>query len=389
MSSKNFFSTLPSEDLPLSELLSQPKNFTRVPDDWVLILTDIEKSSSHFAADHYQEINLVAVSSISIVLNVSKKHDILIPFIYGGDGATMIVPPEMAEECLGCLATLQQNSLTRFNMNLRVFSMPVKDVHDAGFPISIAKISVSPKYHQAVFIGPGISQAEKLMKLENRHALADNITALPIDLSGLECKWNALHPLRTGDEIICLIIEPSREKDASKVFAQTLEKLNEVYGSFIDRHPIRPDTLSPTTHLKTILHASYLRYGKTNLWYIIRHIFFLFWGEIRAITHDVYMYLFPPKTPRDLTTSSDTLKIDTTLKTIFAGSPEKQHLLRAWLDDQEKQGKLTYGISISQSAVMTCYIEESQQSHIRFIDGFGGGYTKASIMLKEKIKSVK
>jgi len=38
---------------------------------------------------------------------------------------------------------------------------------------------------------------------------------------------------------------------------------------------------------------------------------------------------------------------------------------------------------------MTCYINESQHMHIRFLDGFGGGYTLASIPLKKKLKELK
>lgn len=389
MSSLHFFSSLPSEKLDLPDLLEKTSHFSKIPDDWFVILTDIRKSSSHFAANHYREINLIAVSSISIVLNVSKKYDALIPFVYGGDGATLIVPPDMIEECLQRLMTLQRNAKKRFHMELRVFSMPIKDVEDAGFPIRVAKISVSPKYHQAVFIGEGLHYAEALMKQQKKYELPTYLTPLPVDLSGLECKWNALHPQRKGDEIICLIIQPDHKKDPHKVFANVLQKLDDMYGSFVDRHPIRPDTLSPTTHLKTILHASQLRYGHIHPLYLIKHIAIIFWSHVRSLGHAIKHVFIKRRPKKNMTTSSDTLKIDTTLKTIFAGDPAKREKFISWLDAQEKKGNLLYGINITDFAVMTCYIEEKDQAHIRFIDGFGGGYTRAAIELKKKIKKQK
>ena len=386
MSSKLFFSNLPATHTPLSDLLGRAQEFAPVPDDWYLIMTDIERSSSHFAADHYQEINLVAVSSISIVLNISKAYGVFLPFVYGGDGATLIVPPIMVEECRHRLATLQANAQKRFGMTLRVSAIPVRDVHSAGFLIRVAKILVSSHYHQAVFLGDGLRYAEALMKQETKYALAPDTEQWPIDLTGLECKWNALYPPRGLEEIVCLIVVPNNAADAPQVFGEVLYQLDDIYGSFIDRHPIRPDTLSPTTHWKTIWHASHLRHGRARFTYIFQHLIMGLGVEIQTLFHRIRRLVHKKSDMRDLTTSSDTLKIDNTLKTIFAGSTASRARLVQWLKTEEAHGKLTYGMSVTDSAVMTCYIQESQKTHIRFIDGFGGGYTRAAIALKQKLK---
>ncbi len=386
MSSKLFFSNLPATHTPLSDLLGRANEFAQVPDDWYLIMTDIERSSSHFAADHYQEINLVAVSSISIVLNISKAYGVFLPFVYGGDGATLIVPPIMVEECKHRLATLQANAQKRFGMTLRVSTIPVSDVHDAGFLIRVAKILVSSHYHQAVFLGDGLRHAELLMKHETKYALPADTEQWPIDLTGLECKWNALYPPRGLEEIVCLIVVPNNADDAPAVFGDVLYQLDDIYGSFIDRHPIRPDTLSPTTHWKTIWHASHLRHGRARFTYILQHLIMGLGVEIQTLFHRIRRLVHKKSDMRDLTTSSDTLKIDNTLKTIFAGGTANRAKLVQWLKNEETHGRLTYGMSVTDSAVMTCYIQESQKTHIRFIDGFGGGYTRAAIALKQKLK---
>src|SRR3989338_460338 len=97
-SSENFYTYLPVLHLTLNQLLEDTKNFKPIPNDWVLVLTDIVDSTNYFKSGHYQEVNLVAVSSLSVVFNVARHADINIPFIYGGDGATLLVPPTIVDE---------------------------------------------------------------------------------------------------------------------------------------------------------------------------------------------------------------------------------------------------------------------------------------------------
>jgi methionyl-tRNA synthetase len=57
-------------------------------------------------------------------------------------------------------------------------------------------------------------------------------------------------------------------------FHDVLEKIDELYGTFAERHPIHSKTLSPTTNMKTILHASHLKYGSTNIYYVVGNLLF-------------------------------------------------------------------------------------------------------------------
>jgi hypothetical protein len=51
----------------------------------------------------------------------------------------------------------------------------------------------------------------------------------------------------------------------------------------------------------------------------------------------------------------------------------------------EREGKITYGMNITHSSIMSCYVEDRRDKHIHFIDGTNGGYTKAALMYKSKI----
>ncbi|MBP6866040.1 MAG: DUF3095 family protein [Candidatus Pacebacteria bacterium] len=385
---KNFYTKLPLIKYTLNELLESAGDFESVPEDWTIILTDIVSSTEHFKADRYQEVNFVAVSSVSVVLNVVRRRKITIPFVYGGDGATLFVPPEAVSECKGKLATLRSNVKKRFGMDLRVSLIPVSLVLEAGFPIRVAKLYVSSNYHQAIFLGEGIHYAESLMKQDPEFLLSEHTKHKPIDLSGLECKWNALFPPRKGDEIVSLIVAPLGKTEPEEIFHNVLGEIDRIYGPFSKRHPIHPKTFSPTTHLKTIIHASHLKHGKVHFFYVAKNLILGLWKAARLELRGLWHTLINKEVP-DMSTSSDTLKIDNTLKTVFAGSPESRPRFIKWLDEQEEKGELVYGIHVSQSSVMTCYIKESEHMHIRFLDGFGGGYTMASIPLKQKLKDRK
>jgi hypothetical protein len=89
-----------------------------------------------------------------------------------------------------------------------------------------------------------------------------------------------------------------------------------------------------------------------------------------------------------MSTSTDTLKIDYCLKTIFVGSPDKRKKFEKFLNTLEKKKEIVYGLSVSSSSVMTCYIKDTEDTHVRFLDGYGGGYTLAAIKFKKKMRKL-
>jgi hypothetical protein len=198
--------------------------FQSIPDDWFVILTDIVNSTEHFKDERYQEVNFVAVAGASIVLNEAHLHRIHVPFVYGGDGVTVFVPPALVPSLKTKLATLRSNAHKRFGMNLRISIIPVSEIYKAGFSIRTAKLYISKSYNQSIFLGEGIRYAESLMKKTEEYLLPQHIKQRPIDLSGLECKWNALFPPRSGDEILSLIVLPHGHREPEEVFHDIFEK---------------------------------------------------------------------------------------------------------------------------------------------------------------------
>ncbi len=62
--------------------------------------------------------------------------------------------------------------------------------------------------------------------------------------------------------------------------------------------------------------------------------------------------------------------------------------IRAYLDDLSERGDLSYGIHLSDTALMTCLVENANEhKHVHFIDGGEGGYTQAAKELKPRVAS--
>ena len=86
-----------------------------------------------------------------------------------------------------------------------------------------------------------------------------------------------------------------------------------------------------------------------------------------------------------VTRLSDTLMLDGKISTVIAGTRGQRERLAAALDAMEAAGSLHYGMHVCSSSVMSCYVRDRRNDHIHFVDGIGGGYTRAATMLKAKL----
>jgi hypothetical protein len=90
----------------------------------------------------------------------------------------------------------------------------------------------------------------------------------------------------------------------------------------------------------------------------------------------------------DFIKNSDYRKFSQSLKMIISGSSKMKDELVRFLESHFQDGKLVYGIHVTDSTVTTCFVKEYQRNHIHFIDGTGGGYTKASVGFKRRHKEL-
>src|SRR4249919_240142 len=115
-----FYSRLPVNEIPLSELLLEEHLFYKIPADWHVVITDVKNSTAAVHNGLHETINLVATASIVAVLNIIYRANLTVPYFFGGDGASFIIPPAFLETVLHALIQHQENTKTNFNLDLRV-----------------------------------------------------------------------------------------------------------------------------------------------------------------------------------------------------------------------------------------------------------------------------
>lgn len=210
------------------------KNFYPIPDDWIVIVTDIENSTEKVESGQYKQVNTVGVSCIIAARNAIPQIEF--PYVFGGDGASMVVPQSAKIEVAKSLMQVKIHAESAFGIKLRIAFIPVSTIRIAQQEIKVAKFVPSEKNYISFFIGGGISYAEKLMKSQNSLYLPPKVPAKG-SLEGLECRWNPIQSENGG--VLTIIIE-NRTKE--------LSVLQEIYKKIID---IAPD--NQPVNLKNII----------------------------------------------------------------------------------------------------------------------------------------
>lgn len=388
MNTDSFYKDLPVIKTELEDAITDESFFKSVPNNWAIVVTDIQNSTDEFEKGKYQEMNIVSASSIIIGLNCAAKHGIEIPFIYGGDGASMVVPKHILPDILDGLATLRNNARYNFNLSLRVGSISIENLKEYGHRLKLAKIKVVENYTQAIFLGSGLAEAERIIKRDRRFQTKKEGEGKKLDLSGLQCRWNEIEPPAHKRDILVLIIQPIKRSGHTITYKKILDDIEDMYGSFRRRHPISSHERGHSSDFKTLSKASKLKYGRLN-------IFYTGFQMVKSFLSKVYIHsrvklpiqIHEDYIPGDVATATDTLKIDGTLKTIIAGTRTQREELLKKLRSREKRGEILFGHCGVDSTTITCYVHKREKEYINFIDGTGGGYVKAAEELKSKIRA--
>ncbi|MFZ1857113.1 MAG: DUF3095 family protein, partial [Chitinophagaceae bacterium] len=161
-----FYTRLPVNQLSLSDLLTEEHLFFKIPSSWHVLITDVKKSTVAVENGLHETVNLVATGSIVAVLNIAYKENLTIPFFFGGDGATFIVPPIILDAVMKALIKHQQNTDVNFGIMLRVGHVPVETIYAEGHSLNISKLRTSDLFSIPVLLGNGLSYAERIIKGE-------------------------------------------------------------------------------------------------------------------------------------------------------------------------------------------------------------------------------
>lgn len=388
MSTERFYADLPETDNFLSAI--DANNLLVVPSDWHIIIADVRGSTEAIEAGRYKEVNLLGASSIAAVLNAVKPLEI--PYVFGGDGASLLIPSAMLEKVKSPLLALQQLARREFNLELRVGIVPVATVCQAGFEMKLAKLKVAEQYHQAAFVGGGLNYATELVKSPETagdYQITDGEIS-QANLAGLECRWQDIAS-RHGETVTLLVLATAHNPAANNVFYRdVLEKIQEIYGSEDDFHPVGLQNLNLALRTEKLLPQAKVQAQSSSWlsrWHYIWNI------QIENILVSIYMGLKLKvggvnwgTYKQVVQATSDCKKFDDMLRMIISGNADQREKLTDYLEAQSREGNLVYGIHVSDRALMTCLVFERSGHEVHFVDGADGGYALAAKPLKEKLK---
>jgi hypothetical protein len=97
-----------------------------LPEDWTVFIADIRNSTWAIEQDHYKEVNLIGAASIS--LSIQALEGVEFPFVFGGDGASLCIPPTHVEAVSQVLARLIRFARDNFSLQLRVARIPATEI---------------------------------------------------------------------------------------------------------------------------------------------------------------------------------------------------------------------------------------------------------------------
>ncbi|HMY11875.1 MAG TPA: DUF3095 family protein, partial [Turneriella sp.] len=150
------------------------KNTVPLPDDWYIVITDIVGSTAAIGAGRYKDVNTAGGLAAMALSNAFGTLEF--PFIFGGDGTTFLLPPEIRDAVAEILADTARKVKEFFSLDLRVGIVPAREVYAKKQNIRVGKIRVSPHYVQAVITGDGIDYAERLVKTGTTYLVPHELT---------------------------------------------------------------------------------------------------------------------------------------------------------------------------------------------------------------------
>jgi hypothetical protein len=376
MNTDHFYSNL-KPTLNFKDILNQ-KNYSEVPDDWSVIITDVKGSTKAIESGRYKDVNTIGAASI-VAVDKSLK-DLEFPYVFGGDGSTFIVPTRRLEDVIAKLLGLKQLSSENFQLDLRVGVIAVKEIHENGFKINVAKYALDSGKSIAIFNGGGLTFAEEKIKKDEKKYEAQVNLIKGVDLEGLSCRWNPIKSQR--GKILSLLVEAKGEKK-DQIYTNVLLKLEEIFeGQLESANPVNFEETKYKTlwqifqdekrYQDTIFSKSFIK----RLFEIILAVL-LFKFHLKLPNFDSKGYI------DSMVTHSDYRKFDDMLRMVIDCTHEQIKMIKTYLNEKEGQGQLVYGLHESDNCLMTCYLDNTKHgNHIHFIDGGDGGYAMAAKRMK-------
>jgi hypothetical protein len=356
-------------------------NYRRAPDDWAVAVTDIVGSTAAIAEGNHKTVNFVAAMAIAALKNLCAPEPI--PFLFGGDGAVVMVPPRHVDAARRELARVRGLAAREFGIRLRVGLAAVAELRRHGGEVLVGRYEPSPGNSFGVFLGGGVTQLERAVRGDGAPALIAAAMVneslddeAPTDLTGLSCSWDELRSHH--GRMVTLIVHGASH--LREVYTNVMR----LAGQRGDPRPARRDTLRARWPPKGLMiEARARRRGGLLAVSVLRVLAETLFARIVLARGRPIGDFDPDRYLSEITSNTDFCRYDDTLCFVVDCPLESVDAIRNYVDDYVGSRGARCGIDIADTALMTCLVSSAAAGlHVHFVDGGGGGYTNAAKRMK-------
>jgi hypothetical protein len=384
--SENFYRDLP--DFRDFDAFGELERYAPVPDDWVAMVSDVRGSTAAIAKGRYKSVNMAGAASIIAVLNAAGEEEL--PFVFGGDGGAVLVPPSVAGPARAALRRLQAHSEAALVLSLRAAAIPVARLRAEGAEIRVRKYRLGKGNHLAMFAGRGLVRADEILKAEaagDPDILRADPEAGPPDMEGLSCRWAPIRPAR--GRIITLMIAAADPAEEQAVLRDALAGLNRILTGGLRRFaPVRAEEMRfrwPPLGL-----AMEARLGRGKFLRTLAWAAFTSFNQWLCETFRIRIADYDGRKYRDeLVAYTDFRKYDGVFRAVLNVTEAQAAEIEAYLEAEHQKGRVIWGAHLSDEALMTCLLFDLAHSrHVHFVDGADGGFAIAAKGFKLRAKAL-
>lgn len=381
------------ESLPLISEFDQslkPTSARDLPMDWIIVLTDVVGSTTAIQKGLYRDVNTVGVLALIAIAN--ECGHMRFPYVFGGDGMTMALPPSIGHRLRPLLADLGEQIRASYGLELRMAAMSVAqwqdalqdDLHKSAVGPNmemwkVARHQITAHYEQCAFYGSWDLLESLFKKSTGPWSIhpVDRQADVQASFDGYSCRWQDI-PSPLG-LTIALIVKPI-QIDPCEIYAQVAHRLGD------DFHPLRIDSMQMSDPWSTL--GAETRALGWGWWTVLVSIWswLVVWSAVHLGISAKYAWMDLRQIRSLNRANADYRKFDGTLKIIAILSPKAQAELTEWLDQSERSGGLCYGLHVTDRALMTCALHVNSEVEVHFVDAADGGYAMAAMQVKEKLR---
>lgn len=354
-----------------------------VPNDWSVAVSDVVSSTAAINAGRYKDVNLAGAATIACIVNATGRDDL--PFAFGGDGAVVLLPPELAPIAANAMRATQRMCREVMGLTLRGSMIPMAEIRKRGRDVMVAAHDLGKGRTLAMLAGGGIDIADTLCKSADGACFALPESNDEADLSGLSCRFEPLTPVHGA--IMALVVHAKDDSSVlPAIYRDIHARISAVTGA--DAAPVHAPTLrlkwvpSGRARESALTVQSKAKMSNAKILFEVALEKASLWTGWKPGGFDARAYT------ASLPAHSDYRKYADSLRMVIDCTPRAADSIRALLEAECRKGAIDFGTHVTNAALMTCFVRSTEDAgHIHFIDGANGGYALAAAEMKKRMHS--